>query len=386
MQAMQTIGAQQAAGRALRPVPQHKPPETGLRTQRIEITGQQIVRLANGGGLLALGTRAVPITGNSAVPSMALLRALAAENVRAAATLLTMAGNTGVGGQRVQMDETTRFESRPGEFTGRMYDRMPDGSWQAREGGYVGFAVEMGFRVLSEEELRNLRAPITTPALPPSNTNPPPLPVQGNDREGTVLPGAPAAPPTMPTIESYPAEQMRLDDLIMQSNRDNNRVQADQRYRDNPSLQDPSRLAGTRVPGAGTWGYPDQPRTPGTGTGYQEQLQGVPYGLELNVGGQIDNAGNISGGAWLDGYEVRDGQVVLVDRKDWTESYAEFASREQFKQDKVLEEALRQRNAAEGTGARIEWQFSNKDAAIKIRDVLDAAGYTDIDVVVVPKK
>jgi hypothetical protein len=32
--------------------------------------GQQVVYLANGAGLLALGTRAAPITGNSAVPSM----------------------------------------------------------------------------------------------------------------------------------------------------------------------------------------------------------------------------------------------------------------------------------------------------------------------------
>lgn len=64
---------------------------------------------------------------------------------------------------------------------------------------------------------RNLRQPITTPALPPGNSSPPPLPVQGNEREGNVLPGAPATPPAMPTIESYPAERMRLDDLIVES-------------------------------------------------------------------------------------------------------------------------------------------------------------------------
>ena len=148
--------------------------------------GQQIVRLANGGGMLALGTRAVPITGNSATPNMALLRALAAESMRAGATLLTMAGNTGIGGQRVQMDETTRFESRPGELQGRMFDRMPDGSWQAREGGYVGFPVEMGFRVLSDAELRNLNAPIITPGQPRPPQQTPPLPI------APVQPGTPA--------------------------------------------------------------------------------------------------------------------------------------------------------------------------------------------------
>jgi hypothetical protein len=178
--------------------------------------GQQIVRLANGGGMLALGARAVPITGNSATPNMALLRALAAESLRAAGTLLTIAGNTGLGGQRVQMDETTRFEARPGELQGRVFDRMPDGSWQAREGGYVGFPVEMGFRVLSDAELRNLRAPITTPALPPGNTTLPPLPI---DRPDSSTPGLEAAPPVAGTPGLPAAPTVTVDDLIMERSR-----------------------------------------------------------------------------------------------------------------------------------------------------------------------
>jgi Restriction endonuclease fold toxin 5 len=338
MQAMQTIGAQQAAGRALRPVPQHKPPETGLRTQRIEITGQQIVRLANGGGLLALGTRAVPITGNSAVPSMALLRALAAENVRAAATLLTMAGNTGVGGQRVQMDETTRFESRPGEFTGRMYDRMPDGSWQAREGGYVGFAVEMGFRVLSEEELRNLRAPITTPALPPGNTSPPPLPVRGRDGDNGT-PGYMATPPAVGTPGMAAAPPVMVDDLITES-----------------------RIVGPLPPGQvpvggnggpGSWVQVEETMS-ASARDHQAAATGAPPGS----GYAVTNP-NTGKEVVFDGYS----NGALIDAKD---RYAQFINKdgsgfnEWFRgQDGLRDEAIRQEQAA--NGAPVEWRFSDKN-------------------------
>jgi hypothetical protein len=43
-------------------------------------------------------------------------------------------------------------------------------------------------------------------------------------------------------------------------------------------------------------GYPDTPRENLSGRDYQEQLQGVPYGLELNVGGQQQSNGTITGG------------------------------------------------------------------------------------------
>jgi A nuclease family of the HNH/ENDO VII superfamily with conserved AHH len=193
----------------------HVPRDALGNAYSTDSTGQQIVRLANGGGMLALGTRAVPITGNSATPGMALLRALAAESLRSASTLLTIAGNTGLGGQRVHLDETTRFESRPGELNGRVYDRLPDGSWQSREGGYVGFPVEMGFRVLSDEELRNLRAPISTPALPPRNSSPPPLPVGGDERDNGT-PGYGAAPPAVGTPGMGAAPPVTVDDLIIE--------------------------------------------------------------------------------------------------------------------------------------------------------------------------
>jgi hypothetical protein len=220
---------------------------------------------------------------------------------------------------------------------------------------------------------------------PPVPSSPPPT--LGVPEQYETTRGYTAEPPAGPVIETLPpAPPVTAEDLTMQSNRDNNRMQAGRRYRDNPSLQDPSRLAGTSVPGVGTWGYPDQPREPGAGAAYQEQLHGVPYGLEMNVGGRIDAAGNISGGAWLDGYQVRAGQVVLIDRKDWSKSFAEFASRPEFQGEKVLEEARRQANAASGSGARIEWQFSNEDAAKSVRRVLDNAGLENIRVVVVPKK
>jgi A nuclease family of the HNH/ENDO VII superfamily with conserved AHH len=230
-QALQTIGQRTAAPTS------HgsDPPADGGSTQRIEITGQrlprdalgnaystdsagqQVVYLADGTGLLALGTRAVSITGNSAVPSMALLRALAAESVRAAGTLLTLAGNTGMGAQRVQIDENTRFESRPGELQGQLYERQSDGSWLARDEPHFGFATEMGFRVLSQDELARLRAPIATPVSPPPPPPTPPVPV---DRIDASTPGREAAPPAGPNIGTLPAAPpMTVADLLMERSR-----------------------------------------------------------------------------------------------------------------------------------------------------------------------
>jgi hypothetical protein len=236
-QALQTIGLR-TAGTA---PPAASPPEPGSSgadgdTQRIEVigqrlprdalgnsystdsSGQQIAHLAQGGGMLALGTRAVPITGNSAVPGMALLRTLAAESVRAAGTLLTIAGNTGVGAQRVQLDENTRFEARPGELQGRLLERQPDGSWLARDEPHFGWQTTAGFRVLSEDELRNLQQPTATPGAPLPPQPMPPLPIDTPPREGT--PGYTALPPAGPVIETLPAAPpLTIDDLIMERNR-----------------------------------------------------------------------------------------------------------------------------------------------------------------------
>jgi hypothetical protein len=239
------------------------------------------------------------------------------------------------------------------------------------------------FEVLTEEQRRRQQQPITTPALPPGNGSPPPLPI--TDRFEPT-PGYAVTPPAAGTPGMGAAPPVTVDDLIMQSARNYNRGIADERFRDNPSLQDPSTLAGRPgTGGIGIWGYPETPRTPGGGTEYQEQLNGVPNGLELNVGGRIDAQGNISGGAWLDGSEVRDGQVVLIDRKDWSQSTVDLHSQSWNKNTEMLEEIDRQLNAARATGATIEWQFSDKGVADTIRQVLKNAGVEDINVVFVPR-
>jgi hypothetical protein len=110
--------------------------------------------------------------------------------------------------------------------------------------------------------------------------------------------------------------------------------------------------------------------------------------LEMNVGGRIDAAGNISGGAWLDGYQVRAGQVVLIDRKDWKGFVPKDAANQSWWSGPIVEEGRRQVDATAGTGAAIEWQASTIEARDEIRRVIarnpQLAGR--IDVVHVPKK
>jgi hypothetical protein len=113
----------------------------------------------------------------------------------------------------------------------------------------------------------------------------------------------------------------------------------------------------------------------------------VPYGVELNVGGTVGSGGSITGGAWFDGYQVRDGQGVLIDSKDW----GGFVLPDQdFWINKVISEAQRQVKAAGslGGGVTIEWQVSTQEAASAIKDSLkdDPALDGKINVVYVPKK
>ena len=175
--------------------------------------GNQLVYLA-GGGLLALtATNAAPISGGAALTGMALLQRLAT----AAGTLALMAipGNAMQGNESVQLNENRRFERRPGEVYGTIYERNAAGDWLATPDRVTGWWSSAGFVVMSEEELARMRAPTTTPATPQPPANTPPLPAWADRPE--PLPGYAAAPPAGPTVESYPAEQMRLDDLIIES-------------------------------------------------------------------------------------------------------------------------------------------------------------------------
>jgi hypothetical protein len=206
------------------------PPDPNV--QRIEIIGNRWprdddgIRLevdAQGNGVMHLATGGIQAIG--AVSEV--LPGLSISGGRIAGSLLTLLRGPGAlallltgDTPRVtlNLNEYTRYERFEDQAYGRLLERDPvTGDWQVLRDDVREYQQPTGFAILSDEQLRNQQQPITTPALPPGDSSPPPLPVQGNEREGNVLPGAPATPPAMPTIESYPAEQMRLDDLIIES-------------------------------------------------------------------------------------------------------------------------------------------------------------------------
>jgi hypothetical protein len=172
--------------------------------------GRQIVLLA-GGGIVALSpTDAIRIPGGLATPSAQQL-GLLARAVGVAGLLLTP-GNAGQNGTDVLLHDNLRYVERPGEF-GQLVSRTPGGSWLAEEGRYAGRWEGTQFVLIDVDAGRPTTT--TTPALPPSNDSPPPLPAWAATPE--PLPGYQAAPPVGPSVETFPAEQMRLDDLIIES-------------------------------------------------------------------------------------------------------------------------------------------------------------------------
>jgi hypothetical protein len=333
-------------------------------------------RLGAGAGAGSAATVALPELG------ALLLRTLVTG--AGAATLLFIPGNNS-GPITTTLGKDERFVQLQGEVWGQLQTRDPiSGEWSSQRA--QGIRNGANFEVLTQDQLNKLQGPLTTPITPPRPSGPPPLP--GWVDNNRPNPGYTAAPAGPTTLVNPAAPQPTAADLILTRNRDNNRTQAQDRHRANPELQNPSSLAGTRgAGGVGRWGYPDTPRSPGSGTDYQEQLQGVPYGLELNVGGQVDAQGNISGGVWLDGSEVRNGQVYVIDRKDWSDGFVDFMVDSGQIDNAVAAEAERQFESVLGTGAKIEWQASTTKAANAIQEALFNKGFEGrIQVTVVPKK
>jgi hypothetical protein len=368
--------------------------------------GQTTVYLAQGGMLMLGSAQAASIADGIAVPSWTTLRQLGELAVRApqvlvAGALAGMPGNVGQGPQIWYLNTQERLQWGPGDLWATKFTLTPGGDWQpvltvqTRPDGSQTLAHERywvepqgaGYFGLSEEEVRLAQQPMTTPALQPQGPTTNPLPVW-TDR-GEVLPPFVAAEPTPDVPGQQAAPQPTWADLIIENgNRENSRTQAYERYRANPSLQDPATLEGRQgTNGVGTWGYPPTPRTPNGGTDYQEQLHGVPYGLELNVGGQTNAQGHISGGAWMDGSELRGEQVWLIERKDWSKGFVDYMESSGKLAEEIVDEAGRQLGGAAGTGARIEWQFSNEYAATVAREIIANTQSLRgrIDVVVVPK-
>ncbi len=339
-------------------------------------TGATSATLADG---LALALRTGAAAVIDAMPELGL------RAISTAGALLAFSGNI-PGDNVVELGAGLRFFGPDGSTLGMVQEQQRDGSWQVVRDNASLVEVMGRYVALTPQELGRAQAPLITTTAPQTPSGAPPLPAWADRAE--VIPGYLAQPAT-PTNTTTPGVTPHWQDLLLeQSNSDNNRDLAQQRYRDNPTLQDPAALAGRTVPGVGAWGYPGTPR--GTsGADYAEQLAGVPAGLELNVGGAPNAQGVITGGAWLDGVEIRGGQATLIDRKDWA-GYPPLG--ENFWHRKTVEEAIRQLDAAQQIGARVEWQFSTQAAADAVSGLLQAraelldARLAEINIRAVPKE
>jgi hypothetical protein len=150
------------------------------------------------------------------------------------------------------------------------------------------------------------------------------------------------------------------------------RIQALQAWAARPSLRHPDQVVGRTDGGPGQWVY--TPRRSG-GQDYQEQVSGVPRGVEYQVRGVN-----------LDGYDAT--RRVAIDSKDW-QGYPPPGT--DFWQRGVVREASGQLRALEGTGVRLEWHVSTPQAAEQLGAAFrDAAirvpALKDVTIIVVPRK
>jgi hypothetical protein len=154
--------------------------------------------------------------------------------------------------------------------------------------------------------------------------------------------------------------------------RQSQRLQALQAWAAQPGLRHPNQLIGRTDGGPGQWVY--APRR-SSGQDYQEQVSGVPRGIEYEVRG-----------VKLDSYDAA--RRVAVDAKDW-QGYPPPGT--DFWQKGVVKLASDQLDALRGTGVKLEWQVSTPQAAQQVRDAFNKAGddnpaLREISVVVVPRR
>lgn len=142
----------------------------------------------------------------------------------------------------------------------------------------------------------------------------------------------------------------------------------------NPALRHPDQIIGRTDGGPGKWVYSGQRNG---GAAYQEQVSGVPRGMEYEVNG-----------VKLDAYDTS--RRVAIDAKDWN-GYPPPGTR--FWQSDVVKQATDQLDALQGTGVKLEWHVSTPQAANAIREAFRAVeddsaqrALSAIKIVVVPKK
>jgi len=166
--------------------------------------------------LTALGSRALgglPSLGEmaAAIPELGL-RALGA----GAALLLTPAN----AGQRgiVQLNEFQRFDARPGELRGNLLELDGNDQWQTVKTGVQLVQVGNQRMALTDEQIRQLQAPLIN--VPPNGppTGVPALPLPGwADRPELGTPGYPAQAPAGPTPMTTPSVEQGWRDLLTDS-------------------------------------------------------------------------------------------------------------------------------------------------------------------------
>ncbi len=214
-----------------RPPPSERLPRDALGNRyETDASGNQLVTLADGGMVVLSAANAVPIAvgeglallGAEALSrlarlasSVAQLRDLALTPAGVGLLLIGAPGNLGSSSSRVMLTDNLRLELPQGSLYGTLYERMPGGDWYAVQGRYAVRSSEVGFEILPEELLTRPGGTSSPVPNPPGPSGTPPVVVPPAQPPAT--PGYVAPPPAGPNIEAYPAEQMRLDDLIIES-------------------------------------------------------------------------------------------------------------------------------------------------------------------------
>ena len=351
---------------------------TGRRIPRFESVDEQgntLVTQGNAASLTTLAGTTLVATqmgeglalGEGATTAARVLAGLARLASLPAAVLMLLFTPTNATEQFVDLAPGERFRTRPGELYGELQVQSADGRWLSMP-GQVRLDQVQGRSILTDEERDRIGAPLTTP-INPQQTPPLVTPIPTDNDRPPPLPGLEIQEPTGPTITTTPIHVSSPEDFITFKTEQERYDDAVNAWRADPSLRDPRQTLGASDGGPGQWVLSGQRAG---GAGYQEQVSGVPRGVEYEVGGTK-----------FDHFDPS--RNVLIDTKDWP-NYV--LPDKKFWRDDVLSTATRQLASVDraGTNATVEWHVSTQAAADAISRTLKDSGNTRITVVVVPKK
>lgn len=249
--------------------------------------------------------------------------------------------------------------------------------------GVIGLPEGSNLDMISDEDLRRLSGPLIDPY--PPRVDPPPTgyPDQRGENERPVVTDPVEVTPPGSNVETLPIEEPNPGDSIFTSNAENNDRMARRQYEaSNGKLANPDDL---KTPGRepfGEWVHPDQTRTSGEGGSgpilpgyeYQEQVTGIPTGIELLVDGTL-----------FDG--VDHGRGVLIDAKDYDPARRETAPQPVIDSmnDKLVADLEAQARIAQGRGYTLEVVVSTEAGAQEIRQLITRNALQGIRVVFRPK-